>query len=224
MSRQIYCGNNLYDLGNKRIGTPYECLRKGIGKGLNSDLTGFNPNYQAIIPDNTYCGTGRPPAGKRRGTPTSCLRKGLGIGKKLQYERGDDGDQLIEHFEHIPQYHSQQEALRGDDGGQLIEHFEHIPQYHSQQEALRDRRSPAGLVPSGLAIEDRRRASPARPLARQDFELPRWRAFLMRWWPVIVALLVGVVAAIFRATYTTIFLTMIAVLVISWLVQSVIGW
>ena len=199
MSRQIYCGNNLYDLGNKRIGTPYECLRKGIGKGLNSDLTGFNPNYQAIIPDNTYCGTGRPPAGKRRGTPTSCLRKGLGIGKKLQYERGDDGDQLIEHFEHIPQY-------------------------HSQQEALRDRRSPAGLVPSGLAIEDRRRASPARPLARQDFELPRWRAFLMRWWPVIVALLVGVVAAIFRATYTTIFLTMIAVLVISWLVQSVIGW
>jgi hypothetical protein len=194
MSREIYCGNNLYDVGNKRIGTPYECLRKGIGKGLNSDLTGFNPNYQAIIPDNTYCGTGRPPAGKRRGTPTSCLRKGLGIGKKLQYERGDDGDQLIEHFEHIPKYHSQQEALRGDDGGQLFEHFEHIPQYHSQQEAL------------------------------QDFELPRWRAFLMRWWPVIVALLVGVVAAIFRATYTTIFLTMIAVLVVSWLVQSVIGW
>lgn len=187
MSRQqIYCGNNWHDVGNKRIGTPYECLRKGVGKGLNSDLTGFNPNYQAIIPDNTYCGTGTPPTGKRMGTPMSCLRKGVGIGKKLQYERrgdggdgggrGDGGDgggrggrggggggQLIEHFQ---------------DGGQQIEHF-------------------------------------------QDFELP---TFLMRWWPVIVALLVGVVAAIFRATYTTILLTMIAVLVVSWFVQSVIGW
>jgi len=42
----------------------------------------------------------------------------------------------------------------------------------------------------------------------------------MKWWPVIVALLVGVVAAIFRATYTTILLTMIAVLVGGWFVQS----
>lgn len=93
MSRQrIYCGNNLYEVGNRRIGTPYECLKKGIGQGLNSDLTGFNPNYQAIVADNTYCGTGTPPAGKQMGTPTSCLRKGVGIGKKLQYER--DGGQL----------------------------------------------------------------------------------------------------------------------------------
>lgn len=89
--RQIYCGNNLYEVGNRRIGTPYECLRKGIGRGLNSDLTGFNPNYQAIIPDNTYCGTGTPPIGKHMGTPTSCLRKGVGIGKKLQYDRGNRG-------------------------------------------------------------------------------------------------------------------------------------
>ena len=92
MSRQqIYCGNNLYEVGNRRIGTPYECLKKGIGQGRNSDLTGFNPNYQAIIADNTYCGTGTPPAGKQMGTPTSCLRKGVGIGKKLQYERGGNG-------------------------------------------------------------------------------------------------------------------------------------
>jgi hypothetical protein len=43
----------------------------------------------------------------------------------------------------------------------------------------------------------------------------------MRWWPVIVALLVGVVAAIFRATYTAVLLTMLAVLVGGWFVQSV---
>lgn len=147
MSRQqIYCGNNLYEVGNRRIGTPYECLKKGVGQGRHSDLAGFNPNYQAIIADNTYCGTGAPPAGKQLGTPMSCLRKGFGIGKKLQYERGG-----------------------GNDGGQL----------------------------------------PRRPT-------------VMKWWPVILALLVGVVAAIFKATYTTILLTMIAALVVSWFIQSVI--
>ena len=88
MSRhQIYCGNNMYNVGTRRIGTPYECLRKGIGQGLNSDLTNFNPYYRAIIIDNSYCGTGIPHANKQMGTPTSCLRKGIGIGKKLQYIR-----------------------------------------------------------------------------------------------------------------------------------------
>lgn len=177
MSReQIYCGNNLYEVGNKRIGTPYECLRKGIGQGFNSDLTGFNPNYQAIIADNTYCGTGTPPAGKQMGTPTSCLRKGVGIGKRLQYDQyerngngdGDDGD-------------------CGNGGGQ----------------------QPPPTARTRLLPQPRIVTSPQEG----------WRAFLMRWWPVIVALLVGVVAAIFRATYTTILLTMITVLMVSWFVQ-----
>lgn len=167
MSRQeIYCGNNLYEVGNRRIGTPYECLKKGVGQGLNSDLTGFNPNYQAIIADNTYCGTGAPPAGKQMGTPTSCLRKGVGIGKKLQYERGGDGG----------------DGRDGGDGGPP--------------------RTPQPRI-----------AVPPTPRG--------WKTFLMRWWPVIVALLVGVIAAIFRATYTTILLTMIAALVMSWFMQSV---
>lgn len=176
MSRQqIYCGNNLYEVGNRRIGTPYECLRRGIGQGLNSDLTGFNPNYQAIIADNTYCGTGTPPAGKQMGTPTSCLRKGVGIGKKLQYDRGGGGD--------------------GGSGGQ---------------------QPGGGQLPLPTA------RTPLLPQPRIVAPTPGgWRAFLMRWWPVIVALLVGVVAAIFRATYITILLTMIAVLVVSWFVQSV---
>jgi len=166
MSRQqIYCGNNLYEVGNRRIGTPYECLKRGIGQGLNSDMTGFNPNYQAIIADNTYCGTGTPPVGKQMGTPTSCLRKGVGIGKKLQYDRGGNGD-------------------GGDDGGG----------------------------------NDGGQPSPS-PLSTPG----GWRAFLMRWWPVIVALLVGVVAVIFKATYTTILLTMITVLVVSWFVQSMMS-
>lgn len=177
MSRQqIYCGNNLYEVGNRRIGTPYECLKKGVGQGLHSDLTGFNPNYQAIVADNTYCGTGAPPVGKQMGTPTSCLRKGVGIGKKLQYERGGDGD--------------------GNDG---------------------DGQQPGGQLPPPPA---RTPLLPPRPMIVAPAS-GGWRAFLRRWWPVIVALLVGVVTAIFRATYTTILLTMIAVLVVSWFVQSV---
>jgi hypothetical protein len=176
--RQIYCGNNLYEVGNRRIGTPYECLRRGIGQGLKSDLTDFNPNYQAIIADNTYCGTGAPPAGKQMGTPTSCLRKGVGIGKKLQYDRGGQGV----------------DGDAGDGGG----------------------RQPGGQLPPPHA------RTPLLPQPRIVVPAPGgWRSFLMRWWPVIVALLVGVVAAIFRATYTAVLLTMIAVLVGGWFVQSV---
>jgi hypothetical protein len=87
-SRKIYCGNNAYDIGDRRLGTLYECLKMGIGKGLHSDLKGYNPNYKAIDETNTYCGTKQePPSGKVFGTRTDCLRKGIGIGKKLLYEK-----------------------------------------------------------------------------------------------------------------------------------------
>lgn len=88
MSSKIYCGNNAYDIGDRRLGTRYECLKMGIGKGLHSDLKGYNPNYRAIDETNTYCGTKEtPPPGKVFGTRTDCLRKGIGIGKKLHYEK-----------------------------------------------------------------------------------------------------------------------------------------
>jgi hypothetical protein len=169
MNQQIYCGNNLYEIGNRRIGTPYECLRKGVGQGLHSDLTGFNPNYQAIIADNIYCGTGIVPPGKQLGTPTSCLRKGIGIGKKLQYDRG----------------------------GQ-------IP----------GRGQPPGPAPNQPLI-------PRRPQLIQPQR--NWRSFLIQWWPVILAILVGVIAAIFKASYIMILLVIIISLIISWFIQSVIN-
>jgi hypothetical protein len=187
MSRQqIYCGNNLYEVGNRRIGTPYQCLKKGIGQGLNSDLTGFNPNYQAIIADNTYCGTKAPPVGKQMGTPTSCLRKGVGIGKKLQYDRR--GESYSRTYPHDI-VESFKEMRGGDKGGQQL---------------LLTARTPLLSQPKIII-----------PVSGG------WRSFLMRWWPVIVALLVGVVAAIFKATYTTILLTMIIMLVVGWFMQSV---
>ncbi len=162
MSNQIYCGNNLYEVGNRRIGTPYECLKKGVGQGLHSNMTGFNPNYQPIIANNTYCGTNNPPAGKEMGTPTACLRKGVGIGKKMQYDRGG---------------------------------------------------APAPAP------------GPLTPLLPVVHRLPvfSWKEFLMKWWPVILALLLGVITALFKASYTTILLTIIGTLVISWFIQTMMN-
>ena len=85
----IYCGNNRHELVlGKRLGTPYQCMKQGVGVGLHSSLKGYNHMYAPIIPITTYCGNGTPPVGKTLGTPTECLRKGVGIGKRLQYERG----------------------------------------------------------------------------------------------------------------------------------------
>jgi hypothetical protein len=153
MNRGIYCGNNLFEVGNRRIGTSYECLRKGIGQGLNADISSFNPNYQAIIADNTYCGTGPLPDGKQMGTPTSCLRKGVGVGMKLQYERSGGG------------------GGRGRGRGRLYILSECV----------------------------------------------------LKWWPLILALLVGALTIVFRAKYTTIILTMIAVFLVSWFTQSMMN-
>jgi hypothetical protein len=86
----IYCGNNQFELNRgKRLGTPYECLKQGVGIGLHSSLKGYNPQYAPIHQNTDYCGTAQiPPVGRTMGTPTRCLMKGIGVGKKLQYERG----------------------------------------------------------------------------------------------------------------------------------------
>jgi len=85
-----YCGNNaLYSgliNGTHRIGSNYECLKTGIGIGLNLPLDpSYQGQFQPIDQTNIYCGT-RPilPAGyDRLGTPPICLQKGVGVGKSL---------------------------------------------------------------------------------------------------------------------------------------------
>lgn len=83
----FYCGNNYFAMGNTPLGTPYECMKRGVGAGLHGDLTNFSPRYQPIFPNNKYCGRGTPPLGKVQGRPHECLSKGYGVGLKLQYER-----------------------------------------------------------------------------------------------------------------------------------------
>lgn len=85
----IYCGNNAAMLHTRdtRLGTPYECMRRGIGVGLRTNIpSDFTNVYVPITPNTTHCGSiNTLPAGKRMGTPAECLRKGVGVGMKRQY-------------------------------------------------------------------------------------------------------------------------------------------
>ena len=84
-----YCGNNKFELesGNKVLGTPYQCLRKGVGAGLNAPSPGTT-QYEPIDPlAPTFCGTGQPPEGKVIGTRGACFRKGFGVGQRLKATR-----------------------------------------------------------------------------------------------------------------------------------------
>jgi len=86
----MYCGNNRNSpdvvVGIKRIGTRYECLKRGIGIGMNLpfDPTYAQP-YDPIDRTRIYCGNAnRHPDGyDRMGSPSLCQRKGVGIGKSI---------------------------------------------------------------------------------------------------------------------------------------------
>ncbi|MGL4813978.1 MAG: hypothetical protein ACRC39_01735 [Enterobacter sp.] len=85
----IYCGNNEYELVNGKIlGTPYQCMKKGIGVGLNMPISGEPRRYKPIITSNKYCGNeANLPLGKIMGSVGHCFRKGVGIGRKMQKEK-----------------------------------------------------------------------------------------------------------------------------------------
>lgn len=90
--RQLYCGNNARDEGlingTKTLGTRYQCLKKGIGKGLNEPILKYNNDYEPIENVRIYCGNGALPNNKDRfGTRDECLRKGFAVGQKQKYIR-----------------------------------------------------------------------------------------------------------------------------------------
>lgn len=83
----IYCGNNAASIeltsGNSILGTRYECLKKGIGRGMH-----MQPNPGPYIPIDErkiYCGTNPdlPDDYDYMGNLSHCLQKGIGVGKKL---------------------------------------------------------------------------------------------------------------------------------------------
>lgn len=85
--RETYCGNNAYELENKRLGSRYDCFRKGVGVGLNLPIV--PERYEPIDRYRVYCGNARrlPEGYNIMGTRADCLRKGVGVGKKIAAER-----------------------------------------------------------------------------------------------------------------------------------------
>jgi hypothetical protein len=93
---ELYCGNNGRDQGlingTKILGTRYQCLKKGIGKGLKEPILIYNDEYEPIEDIKIFCGNGNilPQNKDRFGTRDECLRKGFAVGQKQKYTR--DGE------------------------------------------------------------------------------------------------------------------------------------
>lgn len=92
----IYCGNNASNpqlLNNTlQLGTRYSCMKKGIGKALNSPIDyNYTTEYTPIDNRKIYCGnkTHTPNGYHYVGNLPQCLQKGIGIGKKIRAEQED---------------------------------------------------------------------------------------------------------------------------------------
>jgi hypothetical protein len=88
----MYCGNNRRStkLLNGFMGSPYQCLRRGIYIGLNQPYDEeYNGEYDPIDTTRLYCGTNNiiPQGYDRIGYSHECHRIGVGIGKKTKASR-----------------------------------------------------------------------------------------------------------------------------------------
>ncbi|CCV02510.1 Serine/threonine protein kinase [Armadillidium vulgare iridescent virus] len=90
---ETYCGNNAKDEGltngTKVLGNRFQCLRKGIGRGLNEPIFTYSEEYEPIENIKVYCGNNAnlPRDKDRFGTRDECLRKGFAVGQKQKYSR-----------------------------------------------------------------------------------------------------------------------------------------
>jgi len=92
----FYCGNNALDArlasGEKILGTRYDCLRSGYGRGIHEpvDLR-FIQDYSPIDPRKYYCGNSNelPNNYHDFGSLHGCFLKGFGIAKKNKAEKED---------------------------------------------------------------------------------------------------------------------------------------
>lgn len=94
---QIYCGNNNnypgLTAGTHRLGTNYECLRKGIGVGSHLPYDeNYNQPHNPVDNRRYYCGNdlALPVNGGHfaMGSPSKCLAIGIGVGKAQKARRG----------------------------------------------------------------------------------------------------------------------------------------
>ena len=93
--KKIYCGNNsqyqgLID-GTHTLGTRYDCLKKGFGRGYHMPYDkNFTGNYDPIDKRKIWCGNSdeTPDGYNRVGSLSQCLQKGVGCGKRLRAKKG----------------------------------------------------------------------------------------------------------------------------------------
>jgi hypothetical protein len=91
--QELYCGNNARNEGlrngSKILGTRYQCLRKGIGRGLKEPIFSYSDEYEPIEDIKIFCGNGNnlPQDKHRFGTRDECLRKGFAVGQRQKYTR-----------------------------------------------------------------------------------------------------------------------------------------
>ena len=95
MTQRTYCGNNNnYNgllRGTHRLGTNYECLRKGIGFGSHLPYDpDYNLNYDPVDTRKFYCGNSPdvPPEYFAVGSPSKCLAVGVGVAKSQKARNG----------------------------------------------------------------------------------------------------------------------------------------
>jgi hypothetical protein len=83
------------------MGSRYQCLRKGIGRGLNEPIFTYSEEYEPIENVKVYCGNSNvlPRDKDRFGTRDECLRKGFAVGQKQKYTRdgGVQREPVISH-------------------------------------------------------------------------------------------------------------------------------
>jgi len=87
----MYCGTNALDRdvvnGTKRIGTRYDCLKRGIGRGYSLPADDkYLGEYQPLDNTRKYCGISNilPPGYDRFGTIFECHTTGIGAGRKIK--------------------------------------------------------------------------------------------------------------------------------------------
>lgn len=99
---KIYCGNNRRhpDIISKvsKFGTRYQCLRKGIGKGMSMGIDNdYIGDYEPYDNRRVYCGNSPtlPDTHDIMGNGPMCLQKGIGIGKSIAAKKSISGRNMF---------------------------------------------------------------------------------------------------------------------------------
>lgn len=87
-NKKSFCGLGPLPDSQTRYGSPYECLRKGVGVGIHSQRE-FREGVYVPPAERVFCGTKEdlPFDYTRFGNRYECLKKGVGAGMVVRNKR-----------------------------------------------------------------------------------------------------------------------------------------